>query len=91
MNPLDSLADPLPHRWWHLVDPSFAHDTEPLFREKDRCSMRDRFDRWSGQDVRDNAAAIFEALRAGTTPCDGPCSSAKVDRLARWIASGMTH
>jgi hypothetical protein len=89
MNTLDSFADPLPDRWWHVVDPSFAKDIMPLFREKDRSSMRNRFDLWSCRDVRDNGAAILEALRAGTMPCDGTWSSDKVDRFARWIGSGM--
>jgi hypothetical protein len=88
MNTLYSFADPIPDRWWHVVDPSFAQDIKPLFREKDRSSMRNRFDLWSCGDVRDNAAAILEALRAGTMPCDGPWSSDKVGRVARWIGSG---
>jgi len=72
-----------------MVDPSFANDIKALFREKDRSSMRSRFDLWSCQDVRDYAAAILEALRAGKMPCDGPWSSDSVDRFARWIDSGM--
>jgi hypothetical protein len=72
-----------------MVDPSFAKDIKPLFREKDRSSMQNRFDLWSHQDVRDNAAAILEAVRAGTMPCDGPWSSDKVDRFARWFDGGM--
>jgi hypothetical protein len=39
--------------------------------------------------IPDNAQAILEALRAGTMPCDGPWSSDKVDRFARWFGSGM--
>ena len=69
--------------------PSFAKDIKVLFREKDRSSMRKRFDLWSYQDVRDNAAAILEAVRAGTMPCDGPWSPDDVDRFAGWIDSGM--
>jgi hypothetical protein len=72
-----------------MVDPSFAKDIKPLFREKDRSSMRTRFDLWSCQDVRDNAAVILEVLRAGKMPCDGPWSSDNVDRFARWIGSRM--
>jgi hypothetical protein len=70
-----------------VADPSFAKDIKPLFREKDRISMRARFDLWSYQDVRDNAAAILEALQAGTMPCDGPWSAGDIDRLAQWIAT----
>jgi hypothetical protein len=72
-----------------MAGPSFAKDIKPLFREKDRSSMRDRFDLWSCPDVRDNAAAILAALRAGSMPCDGPWSSDKVDRFAGWVAGGM--
>jgi hypothetical protein len=72
-----------------MVDLSFAKDIKPLFRDKDRSSMRTRFDLWSYQDVRDNAAAILDALQAGRMPCDGPWSSDNVDRFARWIDSGM--
>lgn len=74
-----------------MADPSFAEDIKPLFREKDRNSMRARFDLWSCQDVRENAAAILEALRAVTMPCDGPWSANGIDRFARWIASGTTE
>jgi hypothetical protein len=89
MNTFVSFADPLRNRWWRVVDPSFAKDIKPLFREKDRSSMRNRFDLWSCQDVRHNSAAILEALRAGRMPCDGPWDSDKVDDFARWVASGM--
>jgi hypothetical protein len=74
-----------------VADPSFAKDIKPLFREKDRNSMRGRFDLWSYQDVRENAAAIFEALRTGTMPCDGSWGADDIDRFARWIASGTTE
>ena len=70
---------------------SFARDIKPLFREKDRSSMHARFDLWSCQDVRENAAAILGALRAGTMPCDGPWSSDDVDRFARWIDGGTAE
>jgi len=51
--------------------------------------MLGRFDLWSFQDVRDNAPAILAVLQAGTMPCDGQWSAHDIDRLARWIASGM--
>ena len=72
-----------------MADPSFANDIKPLFREKDRTSMRSRFDLWSCQDVRENSAAILEVLRAGTMPCDGPWSYDNVERFTGWIAGGM--
>jgi hypothetical protein len=70
-----------------MNDPSFAKDIKPLFREKDRNSMRGRFDLWSYQDVRENANAILDVLRAGTMPCDGPWSSEDIDRFAGWVAT----
>ena len=74
-----------------MDDPSFAKDIKPLFREKDRSSMRTRFDLWSYVDVRANASAILEVLQAGTMPCDGPWSTDNVDRFTRWIAGGMAE
>ena len=29
-----------------MAEPAFAKDIKPLFREKDRSSMADRFARW---------------------------------------------
>jgi hypothetical protein len=81
----------LSDRWSLVADPSFAEDIKPLFREKDRSSMRARFDLWSCEDGRDNAAAILGALRAGTMPCDGPWSADDIDRFARWTASGTAE
>ncbi len=74
-----------------MADPSFAKDIKPLFREKDRTSMLARFDLWSSQDVRDNAAAILDALQAGTMPCDGQWSARDIDLFARWIAGGAAE
>ena len=74
-----------------MVDPSFGKHIKPPFRGKDRSSMRNRFDLSSCQDVRENAAAILGALRAGTMPCDGPWDSDDIDRFARWIASGAAE
>jgi hypothetical protein len=74
-----------------MADPSFARDIKPLFREKDRSSMRRRFDLWSLADVREHAAAIIEVLRGGTMPCDGQWSPDDVDLFGRWIAGGMAE
>jgi len=74
-----------------MVERSFARDIKPLFRDKDRSSMSVRFDLWSCHDVRDNAAAIWEALRAGTMPCDGPWTADDVARFARCVADGMAE
>ena len=50
---------------------SFEADIKPLFREKDRNSMRSAFDLWSYDDVSANAQAILARVKAGTMPCDG--------------------
>jgi hypothetical protein len=74
-----------------MADPTYAKDIKPLFREKDRSSMLGRFDLWSFPDVRDNAQAILEVLRAGTMPCDGQWSEDDIERFAGWVASGMAE
>ena len=67
---------------------SFEQDIKPLFRERDRGSMRSRFDLWSYEDVRDNAEPILEVLRAGSMPCDGAWPEEQVDLFERWTTSG---
>jgi hypothetical protein len=52
---------------------SFEQHIKPLFRERDRQSMRPAFDLWS-HDVAANSDAILERLREGTMPCDGQAS-----------------
>lgn len=74
-----------------MADPTFTKDIKPLFREKDRTSMRGRFDLWAFADVRDNAPAILAVLRAGRMPCDGKWTSGNVDLFDRWVASGMAE
>jgi hypothetical protein len=68
--------------------PSFADDVQPLFRERDRASMRFAFDLWSHDDVATNSDAILERLRAGTMPCDGAWPDEQVELFERWIAAG---
>jgi hypothetical protein len=70
---------------------SFEGEIKPLFRERDRDSMRSAFDLWSRDDVSDNADAILARLRAGDMPCDGAWPEAQVDLFARWIDSGKTN
>ena len=66
----------------------FAAHVRPLFRERDRRSMRFAFDLWAYDDVAAHADAILERLRAGTMPCDGAWPVDRVTVLARWIDSG---
>jgi hypothetical protein len=67
---------------------SYQTNVKPLFRERDRESMRFAFDLWSYDDVSSNANAILDRLRAGSMPCDGSWPEAQIDLFARWIDEG---
>jgi hypothetical protein len=67
---------------------SYAADIKPLFRERDRESMRSHFDLWSYDDVVQHKDAILARLAAGTMPCDGPWPAEQVDVLRGWISQG---
>ena len=67
---------------------SFETHIRPLFRERDRESMRFAFDLWSYDDVSEHADAILTRLRDGTMPCDGAWSEAQIDLLQRWAQGG---
>ncbi|MFZ0088344.1 MAG: CDGSH iron-sulfur domain-containing protein [Solirubrobacteraceae bacterium] len=68
----------------------FEKHIKPLFRQRDRQSMKFAFDLWAYQDVSTNATAILERVRNGTMPCDGAWPSEKVDTFARWTTTGMS-
>ena len=67
---------------------SFAAHIKPLFRQRDRDSMRFAFDLWSGDDVSAHADAILTRLKAGTMPCDGAWPPERTAVFERWIQSG---
>jgi len=67
---------------------SFAQDIRPMFREKDRESMRSAFDLSQYADVAEHADAILGALRSGKMPCDGAWPSVQVEAFQRWITAG---
>jgi hypothetical protein len=69
---------------------SFDADIKPLFREKDRESMRKAFDLWSYADVQAHAAGIAERLKNGSMPCDGAWPPDRVELFERWVSQG-TH
>jgi hypothetical protein len=73
-----------------MPEPAISYDTsiKPLFREKDRDSMRRRFDLWSYSDVQTHAAAIAERLKNGSMPCDGAWPPERVELFERWIEQG---
>jgi Ferritin-like len=66
----------------------FEENIKPLFRERDRDSMRFAFDLWSADDVSTHADAILERLEAGTMPCDGAWPAERVADFRRWIDAG---
>jgi hypothetical protein len=66
----------------------FEENIKPLFRERDRDSMRFAFDLWSLDDVSTHADAILEQLEAGTMPCDGAWPAERVADFRRWIDAG---
>jgi len=70
------------------VQVTFDAHIKPLFRERDRDSMRFAFDLSSYAEVRTHADAILERLKAGTMPCDGAWPPERIDVLQRWIAAG---
>jgi CDGSH-type Zn-finger protein/truncated hemoglobin YjbI len=67
----------------------FEQHIKPLFRQRDRNSMKFAFDLWSGKDVRRYAQAILEQVRGGTMPCDGAWPVDWVSVFERWIQTGM--
>jgi hypothetical protein len=67
----------------------FDADIKPLFREKDRDSMRNAFDLWSYTDVKTHAAAIAERLKNGSMPCDAAWPPERLDLLEHWVDQGM--
>jgi hypothetical protein len=69
--------------------PSFARDIQPLFRARDRSSMRFAFDLGNYQDVSAHAQAILERLSSGTMPCDGPWPQEQIALFRRWVEAGM--
>ena len=67
---------------------SFSRDIKPLFREKDRDSMRFAFDLFDYADVTAHADAIVGVLRSGNMPCDGTWPADQVAMFQRWIDAG---
>ena len=66
----------------------FEEHIKPLFRERDRKSMKFAFDLWSYDDVSRNAEAIAGRLQDGSMPCDGAWPPERIAAFRRWIESG---
>lgn len=69
---------------------TFDGHVKSLFRPRDRRSMQFAFDLWSYDDVRANAEAIRNRLRAGTMPCDGRWPAEWLEAYERWVDTGMS-
>jgi hypothetical protein len=67
---------------------SFEQHIKPLFRERDRDSMKPVFDLWSHADVALNSEAILRRLREGTMPCDGAWPDEQVALFHSWVEGG---
>jgi hypothetical protein len=66
----------------------FEEDIKPMFRERDRDSMRFAFDLWAHEDVSTHADAILQRLDDGTMPCDEAWPGERVAVFRRWIDAG---
>jgi hypothetical protein len=66
----------------------FEQQIKPLFRERDRESMKWAFDLWSHHDVAANSDAILVRLRDGTMPCDGAWSDEQIAVFQQWVDAG---
>ena len=67
---------------------SFERQIKPLFRERDRQSMKWAFDLWSHDDVARNSEAILARLRDGTMPCDGAWPDEQIAVFQHWVEAG---
>ena len=88
----DAYSPKRHHRGAHLAashEPrGFAKDIKPLFRERDRDSMKSSFDLWSRTDVARNSDAILKRLREGTMPCDGAWQEEQIAVFQDWVTAG---
>jgi hypothetical protein len=66
----------------------FEAHIKPLFREKDRQSMRLHFDLWSHSDVSEYADRIYARLQRGSMPCDDAWPADQVELFDRWMSGG---
>jgi hypothetical protein len=67
---------------------SFERQIGPMFRQRDRQSMKFVFDLGAYDDVKKHADAILERLRDGSMPCDGAWPQERIDAFQRWVNSG---
>ena len=68
--------------------PTFARDIRPLFRAKDVEEMAFAFDLSQYEDVKSNAAGIYDRLADGSMPCDEPWPADNIDLFRQWMDDG---
>jgi len=92
---VSALAPPPDEAEPRLPDPTervtFESHVRPLFRQKDRQSMRFVFDLWAYSDVVQHAPEILRRVVNGSMPCDGAWPKDRVEVLRRWVESGMAE
>jgi hypothetical protein len=66
----------------------FEDQIKPMFRDKDRGSMKSHFDLWDYDDVSNHSEAILARLQNGSMPCDGAWPAEKVDTFQSWVDAG---
>jgi len=66
----------------------FDRHIKPLFRAKDRQSMKFAFDLSSYDDVSQHADDILTRLQQGSMPCDGAWSEDRLTTFKRWVDAG---
>ena len=67
---------------------SFERQIKPLFRDRDRESMKGAFDLWAYDDVVRNSDAILARLSDGTMPCDGVWPAEQIAVFQHWVEAG---
>lgn len=72
---------------------SFATDIKPLFTAKDQEHMTFMFDLWDYNDVKSNAAEIYDSVSAGRMPLAGngkpiPWPKDQVATFKQWMDAG---
>lgn len=67
---------------------SFDRDIKPLFRDRDRGSMKFFIDLWSRDDVARESDAILARLRDGSMPCDGAWDDERIALFELWVDGG---
>jgi hypothetical protein len=68
--------------------PSFASDIRPLFRDSDIEEMGFAFDLSQYEDVKSNAAGIYDRLADGSMPCDEAWPAERIALFRQWMEAG---